>query len=814
MLEIDYGSNLSMVQSMIAESKKDVLQSVQGRHMVVACATTGSNIAILTGILTIDGYTTVDQDLVLVKDQTDTKQNGVYICNASGSWNRYTADITKMPVGSTVTVQNGTTNAGQIFVSQSSSPKNFVFGVNGITYKQYAGKADVMAAIPPAPPAQVGGGIPRQTVISGPVNSSGYANFIAGDTANNGSSAKLIGGPVYNFAYGFNSNGTPNDILYSDANNVAGSWNGVVNHPQMFLAVNLDPSTGTRTFVSTPVQPQYGYSYDITKNSLLHFEGVNGSTSFTDDYGSIWTVAGSAQISTATYKFGTSSLKLNGTTDFIKSTGFTNLPNTWTIEAWVNTASLASVQSVFSFVNTNNYGLRLDIATTGKTSLYAAASLGTSWGIASAVSGVATMAINTWNHVAVTFDGNAYRVFVNGILDSIVFSATGITSLVATYIGLSGYSGIANGATASQYFNGYVDEFRLSPCVRYAQSFAVPTAQFVPSGDFYNIPLGKMQTISGAGPIFTDVQRLYVGESGFNASSALLHFEGTNGSQSIPDDYGNEWQVYGTAQLSTTQAKFGSGSLSCNGTTDYIKQNNIAIGNSFTIEGWFYVTSLAAARGLFSIANTNLYAFVNTTGTIGTNLANGTATVAANTWFHVAISYDGVTWRVFVNGVLDRSGSSNYGANNNSYITLGYGNTYYLTGYADEFRISQYARYTATFTPSTLPFVADENKAINAVSYAYQGKYDSSWYPVAVNTTYTKTHNIGVAGIITKQLYSPNGSDNNSGDATSYYYDGTNYHGYYPNTNNNKSVSIQTAANSLTTNLNYGYFRTLCQRAF
>lgn len=51
----------------------------------VAVATT-ANIA-LTGLLLIDGYQTVAGDRVLVKDQTDKKQNGIYEV-ASGAWTR------------------------------------------------------------------------------------------------------------------------------------------------------------------------------------------------------------------------------------------------------------------------------------------------------------------------------------------------------------------------------------------------------------------------------------------------------------------------------------------------------------------------------------------------------------------------------------------------------------------------------------------------------------------------------------------------------------------------------------------------------
>ena len=51
----------------------------------VACATL-TNIT-LSGLQTIDGYTTLSGDRVIVKNQTTTANNGIYIAS-SGSWSR------------------------------------------------------------------------------------------------------------------------------------------------------------------------------------------------------------------------------------------------------------------------------------------------------------------------------------------------------------------------------------------------------------------------------------------------------------------------------------------------------------------------------------------------------------------------------------------------------------------------------------------------------------------------------------------------------------------------------------------------------
>jgi hypothetical protein len=86
----------------------------------VECATT-ANIT-LSGEQTIDNYTT-DGSRILVKNQTNPVQNGIYT-TSSGSWIR-TPDFdgnTDARVGSLVFVTGGTQNANTIWVAQGTDP--------------------------------------------------------------------------------------------------------------------------------------------------------------------------------------------------------------------------------------------------------------------------------------------------------------------------------------------------------------------------------------------------------------------------------------------------------------------------------------------------------------------------------------------------------------------------------------------------------------------------------------------------------------------------------------------------------------------
>jgi len=90
-------------------------------------------------------------------------------------------------------------------------------------------------------------------------------------------------------------------------------------------------------------------------------------------------------------------------------------------------------------------------------------------------------------------------------------------------------------------------------------------------------------------------------------------------------------------------------------------------------------------------------------------LQTGSSSIATGTWYHVAWTYDGTTHRLFLDGVLKDTDTSNFAVytGTNTEIggqsTLGSG-SYWLNGAISNFRIVQGdAVYTSAFTPTTQP---------------------------------------------------------------------------------------------------------------
>lgn len=98
----------------------------------------------LSGLLTIDGITVVAGDRVLVKDQTNPVQNGIYIA-ATGAWAR-SPDADQDPElkpNTFVFVSQGTTQADTGWMITTDG--TIIIGTTAITWTQFTGAAAIIA---------------------------------------------------------------------------------------------------------------------------------------------------------------------------------------------------------------------------------------------------------------------------------------------------------------------------------------------------------------------------------------------------------------------------------------------------------------------------------------------------------------------------------------------------------------------------------------------------------------------------------------------------------------------------------------------
>ena len=180
----------------------------------------------------------------------------------------------------------------------------------------------------------------------------------------------------------------------------------------------------------------------------------------------------------------------------------------------------------------------------------------------------------------------------------------------------------------------------------------------------------------------------------------------------------------GSAQISTTQSRFGGSSGQfVTATTDKITiaaNDDFAFGTGdFTVEFWIYPVPSASPQGIFDMRTSGVAQAALLLDLSASNLPRlyingayritGTA-LSDNTWHHVAISrVSGVT-RMFLNGTVQATtytDTNNYPAKP---LVIGsyYNNLSFLNAYIDDFRISKgIGRYTGTFSVPTTPYGSD-----------------------------------------------------------------------------------------------------------
>lgn len=255
-------------------------------------------------------------------------------------------------------------------------------------------------------------------------------------------------------------------------------------------------NSGSSSLYQVDTTNKYAYPTSTGANALLHFDGADASTTVTDSGSSsyTWSAFGNAQLDTAAFKFGSASLLLDGTGDYIRSTSVTSLgAGSWTINVHVRWNSLPAsgtrqqiARVVTSLGASAAVGLWLD--NTGGTirPFWGLSSAGASYDIRTPAIGTrTTWSTGTWYHFELTFDGSTYRLFVEGTLDSSTTSSTAVAgSLSGVYFGADD--------TAAAPLNGWMDEIRI------VIGTAAHTANFTAPSTAYSLTPANMTLVTDA----------------------------------------------------------------------------------------------------------------------------------------------------------------------------------------------------------------------------------------------------------------------------------------------------------------------------
>ena len=450
----------------------------------------------------------------------------------------------------------------------------------------------------------------------------------------------------------------------------------------------------------------------------------------------------------------------DGTGDYLNtpnSAAFSFGAGDFTIETWVYNTTLSGQQTI---VQRRTTGF-----TTGDWILFCNETAGTFSFYAADVSGVSAvmsasgLVANAWTHVAVVRNGSTWRIYVNGTQAATATSSAtiGDNSQPIT-IGRDN-----GGGTGRFYFSGSISNLRIT------KGQALYTSTFTPSTS----PL----TTTSQGATAANVSLLTCQSTTFidNSTNAFAITANGNATPKRANPFADT--VTGPTPYAAA-AYGGSGVFDGAGDSLVLPANaafSFGTGN-FTIEAWAYPNSSGSYRRIFSQYtgagatqvflrqnndNTLMFYVISSTTVIATITSSSSLTL--NAWNHCAVSRNGSTFTLFLNGAVVGTASSASSMPDtsalNAYISTYDGGNEVWSGYISNLRVVKgTAVYTGPFVPPAAPVTAVTNTQL-LLNATNAGIFDS--------TTINELETVGAAQISTSVVKYGTGSMSFSG-GTSY----------------------------------------------
>lgn len=413
-----------------------------------------------------------------------------------------------------------------------------------------------------------------------------------------------------------------------------------------FIDANTATAAKTITVTGTPSVQAFQPFSPAASYSAATYAG-SGFLPTSSDYLSI--------AADATFTFGTQ----NHTIEFwAYQIAFTDYSTFW------NYASGATVQGTGNYYISNG-GLSSNLLLGS----------GGAWGVNIAFT---KQTLNAWHHYAITRSGSSFALFIDGVRAGTATYAGSITSQAGAML-------IGRGTGTNDTFQGYISNLRIVKGV----------AIYDPAQTTITVPTT---------PVTNTAQTSLL----LNMANAGIYDAAAQ----------NVITTVGNAQVSTAQYQWSPSSMAFDGTGDWLTavdspQLQLGTGD-FTIEGWFYLAANGTAYGIVSKGAASTGWSVNVTSGnriqfsyTASNLTGATTTLAASTWYYVAVVRSGSATgnlKIYINGALEvTSGGAvtdNFNQTNILYVGASRTGTTPLNGYIQDLRITNGVARTITASPT------------------------------------------------------------------------------------------------------------------
>ncbi|MDD4409378.1 MAG: LamG domain-containing protein, partial [Candidatus Pacebacteria bacterium] len=228
-------------------------------------------------------------------------------------------------------------------------------------------------------------------------------------------------------------------------------------------------STGTPSTVTT----------DPNTVLLMHMDGTDNGTTFNDQTGKTVTRYGDTKTVATTKKFGSASAYFDGTGDYLSLQNSADLDiasNDFTIDFWLYSTNNVANQGVFSqSVNSQSGNSYVSIRYVPVNSEFYVHLNGQDTNINSFLIKVTSFKfdLSRWYHVAVVRNGTSFSLYIDGALVQSITGSPVFSLSQPVRIGWWSWPGVG------EYWNGYIDEFRISKGIaRWNSNFTPPNSQY------------------------------------------------------------------------------------------------------------------------------------------------------------------------------------------------------------------------------------------------------------------------------------------------------------------------------------------------
>ena len=251
-----------------------------------------------------------------------------------------------------------------------------------------------------------------------------------------------------------------NAIVYVGADNAGAYSNGGYISGFRILKGTAQYSGAT---ITVPTAPPTA----ITNTQLL-LNSTNAGI-YDGKMGNVLETVGNAQVSTNPVKYGSGSMKFDGTGDWllIPNNQMLNLNADFTIEFWIYLNSTSGEQSIFHNHNSDNNGIIVSVNGGAAGKIRLGAGNGSSFYVL--LDSSTAISTSTWNHVACTRNINTWTIYINGSNAGSTTNASNPTFSTSDSIQIGRFtSGTPNA------LNAYLDDFRITKACRYFANFTPP----------------------------------------------------------------------------------------------------------------------------------------------------------------------------------------------------------------------------------------------------------------------------------------------------------------------------------------------------